>query len=299
MMELRGASAGRRVGAILAGLLMTGGGQFVLGNHRRGAVYVALSLASSLAMAGAAFVSPTLMATIMLWAFALFLFSILDVAIARPAETLPRARVLAAVLIGLFVVTRTYPFAIRAFVIEAFRIPSGSMAPTLESGDHVFLDKTSRTPERGDVVVYRLPSDPSKEYVKRVIGLPGDLVVTSGNSLAINGETQVHVFQKDLEIYEADCQTTPAKLSEETLSGGRVHAVLDLPRHESTFQDGSWKVPDGELFLMGDNRDNSMDSRHAGTVPYANVRGVAMFIYFSFDACETRLRTERFGQPIR
>lgn len=297
-MEWRGTSAGRRLGAVVAGLLMTGAGQFVLGNARRGWTYVGLSLASSLVMAAAAFVSPTLMATVMLWSFALFLFSLFDVAIARPAAIYPPGRALAAILIGVFLVTRIHPFVIRAFVIEAFRIPSGSMNPTLLSGDHVFLDKIDRAPDRGDVIVYELPTDRSKEYVKRVIGLPGDVIETRGDTLSVNGEEQPHVFVEDTKVHQADCQLIPARISEETLGGARTYRILDLPHHESEVLDGRWTVPEGELFVMGDNRDNSMDSRSGHTVPLDHVRGVGLFVYFSWDNCGMRLRTERFGRRI-
>lgn len=176
---------------------------------------------------------------------------------------------------------------IRSFIFEPFRIPSGSMMPTLLEGDFIFVQKyayglrlpvtetkiiETGNPERGDVVVFRLPSDPSVNYIKRVIGLPGDEVVYERQRLIINGEAislqrgaeasfDVPVFVEDLD--------------------GRVHDILITNPQFST-RDGTYRVPDGHFFVMGDNRDRSRDSRFIGPIPEKYLVGEAVRIWMNF-----------------
>jgi len=176
---------------------------------------------------------------------------------------------------------------IRSFIFEPFRIPSGSMMPTLLEGDFIFVQKfayglrlpvtetkviETGNPERGDVIVFRLPSDPSINYIKRVIGLPGDEVVYERQRLTINGETvslqrgadatfDVPVFVEDLD--------------------GRVHDILVSNPQFST-RDGTYRVPEGHYFVMGDNRDRSRDSRFIGAVPERFLVGEAVRVWMHF-----------------
>lgn len=183
-----------------------------------------------------------------------------------------------------------FVLVIRSFVFEPFRIPSGSMRPTLLQGDYIFVTKyayglrlpvtnteilETGEPERGDVVVFRLPSDPSVNYIKRVVGLPGDTIVYRDHDLYVNGEL----------VAKQPAPNASGSLREpfiETLDG-REHGIL-LSNGGSI--EGEWTVPEGEYFMMGDNRDNSQDSRVIGTVPEANLVGKAVRIWMHMDGLE-------------
>lgn len=177
---------------------------------------------------------------------------------------------------------------IRSFVFEPFRIPSGSMEPTLLQGDFIFVKKyayglrlpvtetkvlETGSPRRGDVVVFRLPMEPSVNYIKRVVGLPGDEIVYDGHRLTINGRTM------PLE--------PPIELS--TRSPTRHFEQLDERRHEiqvlnpRSRKNGTWVVPDGTYFMMGDNRDNSTDSRFINPIPEEYLVGEAVRIWLHMD----------------
>jgi signal peptidase I len=174
---------------------------------------------------------------------------------------------------------------IRPFFSEAFQIPSKGMVPTLIVGDHIMVDKLHHSVRRGDVVVFRWPPDPSVEYVKRVVGLPGDVVELAQGRLSINGAALPR------ERYQDECPTgpdgatafedaTPCVLWHETLDG----RTYDIGT-ETVLGEGrdfvAQVVPAGAVFVLGDNRDNSSDSRMWGDVPLANVKGVVRFIWWS------------------
>jgi len=172
---------------------------------------------------------------------------------------------------------------IRTFVVQAFKIPSGSMKPTLLVGDHILVNKfiygikipfTDKTiielgkPKRGDVVVFKYPLDRKKDYIKRVIGLPGDKVELVNKQLFINGR------------------------------------LIDDPHASYSFYGnlrnfGPVAVPAQHLFVMGDNRDESSDSRVWGFVPYAYLKGKAFFIYWSWDREDFGVRWSRLGDLVR
>jgi signal peptidase I len=181
---------------------------------------------------------------------------------------------------------------LRSFLFEPFRIPSGSMMPTLLEGDFIFVNKFAYglrwpvinnkfveigEPERGDVVVFKLPSDPSVNYIKRVVGLPGDTVYYDQGSkqLTINGES---VPVDIVGAYEDDPGTA---LATEIL--GRQEHMLLLTRGALS-RGGTYKVPDGHYFMMGDNRDNSRDSRFPGVdyVPEDRLVGRAERIWMNW-----------------
>jgi len=180
-----------------------------------------------------------------------------------------------------------FVLVIRSFIFEPFRIPSGSMKPTLVVGDFIFVKKFSYglrlpvtetkiietgLPERGDVVVFRLPSDPSINYIKRVVGLPGDEVSYERQRLTINGKTMD--LQANGEIFER------ATVYVEDLDG-RVHQTLIYdPGHSK--QDGVYIVPEGQYFVMGDNRDRSKDSRYIGPIPEKYLVGEAVRVWMHF-----------------
>ena len=200
-------------------------------------------------------------------------------------------------------------FVVRSFIVEPFKIPSGSMVPTLLVGDFILVNKyeyglrmpitntklTNGSPlKRGDVVVFRYPKDESVDYIKRVIGLPGDTVAYEDKKLTINGKP---VPETPLPDYLDDERMGYAKQFEEDLDG-RKNAILNNPQvppfvvgaDDFPFRDNcnynaqgvTCKVPPGNYFMMGDNRDNSADSRYWGFVPDNNIVGRAFFIWMNF-----------------
>lgn len=188
---------------------------------------------------------------------------------------------------------------LRAFVIEAFQIPSGSMIPTLEVGDHIFVSKfaygisipftTERlvdfgAPKRGDVIVFRYPRDLGTDYIKRVVGLPGEIVEVRHNEVYINGRPMPREHVGPYEYNEL--QPTTGLMEhhvcdrwEETLDGKRHVAIFEKAKNQQDWPPVS--VPPGHVFVMGDNRDNSSDSRFWGTVSLELIKGKALVIWWS------------------
>lgn len=196
-----------------------------------------------------------------------------------------------------------FVLVIRSFVFEPFRIPSGSMMPTLLQGDFIFVKKyayglrlpvtetkivETGEPERGDVVVFRLPSQPNINYIKRVIGLPGDEIVYENHRLVINGELVEQQTSSDFS------RSLPVFV--ETLDQ-REHDIL-ITAPEYRVAEGRFEVPDGHYFVMGDNRDNSKDSRFIGAIPETHLVGEAVRIWMHMDGLSMP-RWERIGQKIR
>lgn len=180
---------------------------------------------------------------------------------------------------------------IRTFVIQAFKIPSGSMIPTLLVGDHILVSKFIYgvripvldtwvigpwVPKRQDVIVFKYPHDESRDFIKRVIGLPGDVVEVRGRQAYVNGEPL------DEEVYLP--QPGPARLGSSRSPGDFFGPVT---------------VPEGKLFMLGDNRDHSQDSRFWGFLDIHKVQGEAFIIYWSWDAQEGGPRLNRMGKTIK
>jgi signal peptidase I len=200
---------------------------------------------------------------------------------------------------------------LRSFIAEPFRIPSGSMIPTLLVGDFILVNKFAfglrdpvfhhklivvGEPKRGDVVVFRWPVDTSKDFIKRIVGIPGDRIAYRDKTLYINGE------KMNLDaagVYAAAGLPSPGVVYrfEENLDGVK-HFILtnpDRPAEDVT----EFTVPEGQYFAMGDNRDGSDDSRRWGFVPEANLVGKAFFIWMSWDAENTRVDFSRIGNGIK
>ncbi|MGF1643009.1 MAG: signal peptidase I [Thiotrichales bacterium] len=198
---------------------------------------------------------------------------------------------------------------LRAFIAEPFRIPSGSMMPTLLVGDFILVNKFSYgirlpvlhrrvvdlgLPKRGDVAVFRYPKDPDLDYIKRVIGLPGDRIGYFGKQVFVNG---VPVTQAQIGDYLEGGVHAPGKnvLLDEDLMGLR-HQILVNPHRPSI--EGEYIVPKGHYFVMGDNRDNSNDSRFWGFVPEENLVGKAILIWMNWDFSRNSVDFDRVGQMI-
>ena len=202
-------------------------------------------------------------------------------------------------------------FLLRSFLFEPFKIPSGSMVPTLQVGDLILVNKfhygirlpvlnqkivDNHDPQRGDVMVFRYPRDTSVDYIKRVVGLPGDEVSYRNQRLSINGRAVP--VRPEAEYYDEDSLRYTPQFSEQF--GDAVHRILVNPKlqpfygsesqHAFAFRENcrydlqgvTCKVPPGHYFMMGDNRDNSQDSRFWGFVPDENIVGRAFFVWMNF-----------------
>jgi signal peptidase I len=194
---------------------------------------------------------------------------------------------------------------LRSFVVEPFRIPSGSMIPTLQVGDFILVNKfayglrlpvintrilSTGKPKRGDVVVFRFPRNPHVDFIKRIIGLPGDTIRYENKQIYINGKP---VPRKKLGVYTGeDASLMPYSVQYKENLRGVKHDILHIPARPSQ-PPQRYKVPKGEYFVMGDNRDNSDDSRSWGFVPTQNLVGKAMVIWMSWD---TRAGGPAFGR---
>jgi signal peptidase I len=199
---------------------------------------------------------------------------------------------------------------LRSFIAEPFKIPSGSMLPTLRIGDFILVNKFTYglrlpvlntkivalgAPERGDVVVFKYPEDPRLDYIKRVIGLPGDRISYRDKRLFVNGEA----------VTVEPVTSSPQRLSRtgigymqefiEYLPGAEHHILIDGDRGSA---DAEYRVPEGHYFVMGDNRDDSRDSRAWGYLPERNLVGKAFLIWMHWDIGGDGLDFSRIGERI-
>jgi signal peptidase I len=200
---------------------------------------------------------------------------------------------------------------LRSFLVEPFRIPSGSMMPTLLIGDFILVNKftygvrlpvlntkilENGAPERGDIVVFRFPKDPTVDYIKRVIGLPGDRIGYYRKQIYVNGNP---MKQTAMGLYAGGSQG--AGMEGESLFNeelGPVQHDILMRAGEPSAREGEFIVPAGHYFVMGDNRDNSNDSRFWGAVPEANLVGRAFFIWMSWDSGKPGIAFNRIGTVL-
>ncbi|HHB92734.1 MAG TPA: signal peptidase I [Thioploca sp.] len=205
---------------------------------------------------------------------------------------------------------------LRSFLVEPFRIPSGSMMPTLLVGDFILVNKFSYgirlpvanmkvieigEPERGDVVVFRYPEDPKIPFIKRIVGLPGDQIEYVNKMLYVNGEPVIQ--QVDIPRYigvGSGSNMTGSEKRIEYLSENVSHDILINPkRPEYQTKYSKLTVPDKAYFVLGDNRDNSKDSRFWGIVPEENLIGKAFFIWMNWDWKNGGISWPRIGTTIK
>lgn len=199
---------------------------------------------------------------------------------------------------------------LRSFLVEPFRIPSGSMMPTLLVGDFILVNKYTyglrlpvinkkivdiNSPQRGDVVVFRYPKDPSVDYIKRLVALPGDKLAYYNKILYINGKPMPQQTQGEYTGVGQGLQMSGASLRVEQL-GSVAHNILVVPN--LTGVQGEFTVPPGQYFMMGDNRDNSKDSRYFGPVPEGNLVGKAFMIWMNWDGAAGGVDWARIGDMI-
>lgn len=222
-------------------------------------------------------------------------------------------------------------FAFRSSFYEPFRIPTGSMIPTLLIGDFIVVDKTAygfkvpfsdmvlpftntsldpiylsdfKMPERGDVVVFKYPMEPNLNYIKRMIGLPGDRIELIDDVVYVNGvKTEAESFMPAAVIEDMDERYKDYSLDYFKTTTGKAIHITQTERFINKYRTiPEFVVPDGYYFVMGDNRDFSADSRNWGFVPQANLRGKARFIWFSmrfpWDEGGFKLRLHRIGHVI-
>ena len=220
-------------------------------------------------------------------------------------------------------------FLLRSFLVEPFKIPSSSMRPTLEVGDFILVNKFTygirlpivekkiidiNQPARGDVLVFRYPLDPSLDYIKRVVGVPGDEVTYRNKQLTINGKPATLKGDGSYSYLEGTLAFVTTQRFQETIDGRaydvahltdappvRMGGVRTFPGRENCVYNESGftcKVPPGSYFMMGDNRDNSEDSRYWGFVPDDHIRGKAFFIWWNWDDVSS-FAFKRIGRGIR
>jgi signal peptidase I len=197
---------------------------------------------------------------------------------------------------------------LRSFLAEPFRIPSGSLEPTLNVGDFVLVNKFAygfrlpiintkmlpvNTPKHGDIAVFRWPPDPHLDFIKRVIGLPGDKVSYHDKQFTINGQL---IPLTKLEDTIDESSGNRVECYEENLFGikHKVYQRSDIPGH-----DFDWLVPKGHYLMIGDNRDDSADSRYWGFVPESLLRGKALLVWMSWDGNNKSIRWNNLGKWIR
>ena len=203
-------------------------------------------------------------------------------------------------------------FVLRSFLFEPFKIPTPSMVPTLLVGDLILVNKFTygvrlpilnkkiidiNDPQRGDVMVFKYPKDMSQDYIKRVIGVPGDKIVYENKRLTVNGKAYGYAQLEDflpeakVDYQQQFSETSPEKqhriLTRNTESSVNPSAVDDFPQRQAcefTPDTFTCTVPPGNYFMMGDNRDDSLDSRYWGFVPNENIVGRAFFVWFNFSS---------------
>lgn len=200
---------------------------------------------------------------------------------------------------------------IRSFIVQPFRVPTGSLEPTILPNDFVAVNQFAYglrlpvlnkkivnigKPKKGDIVVFRYPVNPKLDYVKRVIGIPGDHITYKNKILTINGQEIKQQFLKTGIDFEPPGIYIPVDVKEEILNGIKYKILIN--KENNIAPDFETTVPEGQYFVMGDNRDNSIDSRYWGFVPEENLIGKAFLIWFSWDSTHYRIRWSRIGTKL-
>ncbi len=228
---------------------------------------------------------------------------------------------------GFFELIRTVFWAViiaiifRSLLFEPYNIPSGSMLPNLLVGDYLFVSKysygysrysfpfglvpipsrvLSGNPERGDVVVFKLPSDTSINYIKRLIGLPGDKIQMKSGQLFLNDNIVTQIEEGKFEFIYKNYLPQSLDKYKEILPDGKQYSILNVNDNQPLDETNSFLVPEGHYFMLGDNRDNSLDSRASvGFVPFENLVGKGNIIFFSVDGSAKFWQIWKWPSSIR
>jgi signal peptidase I len=202
-------------------------------------------------------------------------------------------------------------FLLRSFLFEPFRIPTGSLEPTLLKGDFILVNKyhyglrlpilhnkimTNGQPQRGDIMVFRWPPNTSYDFIKRVIGIPGDQISYINKELYVNGEKIPQSFYQETQATDGQGESWSVMEKNEDLLGVKHHIYIDKRKWSHDFN--NIEVPKGMYFVMGDNRDDSADSRFWGFVPEQNIVGKAVLVWMSWNSEDHMLRFRRMGKMI-
>jgi len=212
-------------------------------------------------------------------------------------------------------------WVVRSFIVQPYKVPTGSLEPTVMPGDFIAVNQfaygikfpignfkliPTGEPKRGDIVLFHYPPNPKVIYVKRLIGEPGDTISYKNKVLTINGKVQTQKFLgHDYDYGNAPGETQPVDVYEEDLNG-RWHKIFrrpyvapnDFKMATDSAGDFTYVVPKGHYFMMGDNRDNSQDSRYFGAVPERNIIGKAFGVWMSWDPVHHRVRWHRIGDSL-
>lgn len=250
---------------------------------------------------------PLILTLLVLISGIIFLLDVLLFAKKRPADTQPS---LVIEYSRSFFPVFLLVLLIRSFLIQPYRVPTGSLAPTILPGDFIIVNQYAYglrlpvlntkilnigEPKRGDIMLFRFPKDPSILYVKRVIGLPGDHVVYRNKVLTVNN---IVMWQTPygMDLDNSAGFALPVQVKIEKLDQ-LMHKIFIKPGHKE-WENIDVMVPENSYFMMGDNRDNSEDSRAWGFVPEANIVGKAFGVWMSWDSERTTVRWDRIGHKL-
>jgi signal peptidase I len=281
----------RRIAAVIAAMLLPPAGHFSIGRYRRGLVWLALQTACLILLVlGVLLVKPWMFWTCIGIALLGWLASIIDVIRLDPGE-LPNVTKMVSIWALVLAFGIGERWLSRQYVVEAFRYPSGSMIPALLVGDHFLITKRGHAPKRGEIIVFRYPVDPTKDFVKRTIAVPGDTVQVCGGQVLINGQPlrreplpgPCEYDDFDEERPAGDWQPRQC-IAYREWNGNESYITVHANASSAVASQSCTNlvtVPPEGVFVMGDNRDNSHDSRFWGPVPYDLIKGKALFVWWS------------------
>jgi signal peptidase I len=271
-------------------------GLYVLGRTRRLLFWVVPStVACTLMLVAVWMVKPTLFLIAAGATVLLMLGSLADTIVAAPSVSAPTFRRALVTVLIIFVAERAGFLGVKRWLVEAFSIPSGAMAPSLLVGDHIMVKKKTSTIQRGDIVVFRYPPDPEIMYVKRIVAVAGDMLAIRSDTVFVNSAAlpQSASPEKCPRLGENQADVD-CRLAQES-TGLRSYAIMVEGDFNTDLSPIT--VPAGHVFVLGDNRHNSKDSRAWGPLPETDLTGLAVFVYWS-QGQAGEIRWDRIGQRL-